>query len=181
MASVDEFDLFDVAPHAKPLLTVGEAALTLDCSTDQVLALVDSGCLHAVSISDANRVERGKRREHIRLTRLSVQKRRLGQPAPALAAYGTLAKLPPKDAVIPASHITNHWSLATRKPVLQVDEIAVCWRVCLNQVRALLPEMLSFSISDQSGPRQHWRVPTVSAQAFIDARLVARNFTARLN
>ncbi len=166
-----QFELFDVAPHAKPLLFVTEAAQALDCSPDQVLALVDCGALHAVAISDAPLANR----LHVRLTRLSVQRRRQGQAAPALPDYGITA-LRPSSSV--CRHVSpDHWCLATRKEVLRVDELATLWRICANQVRALLPQINCYSISDQAGPRQHWRVPTVNAQAFIDRRLVERNFT----
>ncbi len=160
----EQFELFDVAPHAKPLLTAAEAARSLDCSTDQVVALVDCGRLHAVSISDRDSAQHGAgrpRREHVRITRLSVAQLRANQPTPGAADYAG----------------SPHWCLPTSKQVIRVDELATAWRISTNQVRALLPEMLRFSISDNSGTRQHWRIPTASARQFIDARLAARNFS----
>lgn len=147
------------APHAKPLYLVPEVASALACSINQVYNLVDSGVLHAVSISDAE-----SRLHRIRITRLSVLHRTSRKPAPTLAQYTRQGP--------------DHWCIPTAKQVLRPDELTTYWRVCVNQVRALLPEISRFTISaDETGQRQHWRVRRDAAQAFIDQRLIARNFT----
>lgn len=167
----DQFDLFDVVPHGKPLLFVTEAAAVVGCSSDQVLALIEAGKLHGVSISTGS-----GRREHLRVTRLSVRRHRLHEATPGLADYGiTQISYDWKFNASP-QHRQSHWCVSTRKQVLRGDELATLWRVCTKQVWALIPEMSRWSISDGDS-LQRFRVATGVAQAFIDQRLIDRNFT----
>lgn len=162
----EQYELFDIAPHAKSLLLLPEAARGIGSSVDQVLALIDSGILHAISISDQQ-----AERQHLRVTRLSVRAHRTRQAIPDLVDYGIQLTGPGP------AHL--HWCLPTRKEILRLGEVAVILRVCQNQARDLIPENLRWSVSDQDGPRQHWRIATVTFQSFVDDLLVERNFSDR--
>ncbi|HYE30967.1 MAG TPA: hypothetical protein VEH27_06055 [Methylomirabilota bacterium] len=158
----DQLEMDGYFPHAKPLVFVAEAARCLACSPDQVRDLSDSGVLHVLSISDSE----NPKRDHVRVTRLSVIHKAEDKPAPTLKDYGP------------------DWCFKTGKQLLRLDEVATHLRCTVRHVRDLLPLICGrpgpltgrISISDSATPaRNHYRISTAAAAAFVTARLKQRN------